>query len=92
MFFLIFGMKVQNGNAQNVTEPDFRKKKFWANLGPKVPKNRVFWTFFKICSLVFPDFLYEDEELIVKKKFFEKKFFWANFGPKMPINMVFWTL
>ena len=25
---MIFGTKMQNGNAQNVTEPDFRKKIF----------------------------------------------------------------
>ena len=52
LFFMIFGKKVQNGNAQNVTESDFGKKNFWANLGPKMPKNRVFWTLWKICSLL----------------------------------------
>ena len=75
-------------------------KKFffeWANLGPKMPKNRVFWTFCKICSLVFLDFLYKDVELKCtnsEKNFFFKVlvFFGANLGPKMPKNRVFWTL
>ena len=56
LVFLIFGTKVQNGNAQNVTEPDFRKKFFLGKFGPKLPKNRVFWTLCKIASLVFSDF------------------------------------
>ena len=58
--FMIFCTMMQNGNAQNVTEPDFRKKKFGANLGQKLPKNRVFWTLYKIGSLIFSDFLHND--------------------------------
>ena len=55
-FFLIFFCTMmQNGNGQNVTEPDFRKK-----LGQKLPKNRVFWTLCKIASLVFSDFWQKD--------------------------------
>ena len=38
LVFLIFGTKVQNGNAQNVTEPDFRK-----NLGKFGPKTTQKW-------------------------------------------------
>ena len=58
-FFLIFGTKVQNGNAQKMMKPDFKKKN-WANLGQKLPENRVFGALSKIASLVFSDFWQKD--------------------------------
>ena len=57
-----------------MTEPDFWKKNF---LGLKMPKNRVFWTLWKICSSIFPDFLYKDVEL--KRTYL----LWKNLGPKI---------
>ena len=62
------------------------EKKFEPIFGQKMPKNRVFWTFCKICSLVFPDFLCKGVEL--KCANYEKNF-GANFGPKMLKNRVF---
>ena len=53
--FLIFCTMMQNGNAQNVTEPDFRKKIFL-----KYPGKPVFWHFPEILSLVFSDFSHKD--------------------------------
>ena len=68
----------------------FRKKIFWANLGPKMPKNRVFWTYGKIFSLIFPDFFYKGVELKCancEKSFLSKKNFfgpiWAQKCPKI---------
>ena len=52
---------MQNVNAQNEMESDFRKKIVWANLGQKLPKNKVFWTLCKIASLVFSDFWQKDK-------------------------------
>ena len=45
LFFLIFCMKVQNFNTQNVTDPDFMNEKYffgpiWAKKCPKI----VVWT------------------------------------------------
>ena len=54
---------MQNDNVRNVMEPDFREEKNWANLGQKLPKNRVFWTLCKIASLVFSDCLHKDDQL-----------------------------
>ena len=50
-----------------------KKNVFGPIWGPKMPKNRVFWTLCLICSLVFPDFLYKDVEL--KDPYCEKKIF-----------------
>ncbi len=36
---MIFGTKVHDYKPLNVTEPDFQKKRFWANLGQKTAKN-----------------------------------------------------
>ena len=79
---------MQNGNAQNATKPS-SKKVFWANLGQKLPKNRVFWTLFKIVSLVFSDFWQEDKGQLVLKNAqkvtepdFQKKIFVGKFGRK----------
>ena len=75
---MAFGTKVQNGNARKVTEPDFQKKIFWANLGQKLPKNRVFWTLCKIASLVFSDFWQKDRvqgTLKYGRKIFPEIFF-----------------
>ena len=78
---------MQNGNAQNVTEPDFRKKKiFGTNLGQKQPKNRVFWTLCKITSLVFSDFWQKDRGQGCLKGG------WSNFSPEnfyLSFNMDF---
>ena len=48
-----FGTMMQNGNAQNVTEPDFRKK---IHFRSKMPEKTVFGNFLEISSLVFSDF------------------------------------
>ena len=45
-FLLIFGTKMQNGNPQNMTEPDFRKKFFQ----PKIPEICRKTRFFDIFS------------------------------------------
>ena len=58
-FFILFFKKIKINRLSNLTEADFRKKKLWANLGPKWPKNEDFSTFLEIGSLVFPDFGYE---------------------------------
>ena len=78
---------MQNGNSQNVTEPDFRKKNFfgqiWAQNSPKWPKIWVFWTLLEILSFVFSDFLHNDTKWKCPKcdkvRFLKKNFF----GPKM---------
>ena len=66
--------------------PIFEKKIFGPIWAQKIPKNRVFWTLLKMCSLVFPNFLYKDVELqcanYEKAHFSKKKFL----GPKMPKN------
>ena len=51
---------MQNGDAQNVTEPDFWKKIFPGENAGNMPEITVFWTFLKILSLVFCDFLLKD--------------------------------
>ena len=73
--------------------PSFEKKFFWANLGQKLPKNRVFWTLCKIASLVFSDFWQKDrgqcvlksgrsafsrKNLIRRKKRHLEAVFWGN--------------
>ena len=64
--------------------PIFEKKFFWANLGQKLPKNRVFWTLCKIPSLVFSDFWQKDRvqgTLKYGRKIFPGKFFFVvNYG------------
>ena len=49
---------MQNGNTQNVTDLDFEKKIFWANLGQNMPKNEVFLGFLEFESLNLSEFLY----------------------------------
>ena len=70
---------MQNGNAQNVTEPDFRKKNFLGKFGQKLPKNRFFWTLCKIASLNFFDFLHkcsgQGPLKSDRNSFFQKNFF-----------------
>ena len=51
--FFIFGTKVQNGDAQNVTEPDFRKKIFLGQFGPKRLKKWGFSGFSRNCVISF---------------------------------------
>ena len=51
---------MQNSNAQNVTEPDFRKKSFPAENTENMPEKPVFWHFLEISSLVFSNFLHKD--------------------------------
>ena len=51
--FMIFGTKVHDYKPSNVKEPDFRKKKFSANLGQKTAKNGVFGLCEKIDRLFF---------------------------------------
>ena len=55
---------MQNGDAQNVTEPDFRKKIFSGRKCRKYAGNHGFWTFLKILSLFFCDFLLKDAYLL----------------------------
>ena len=50
-FFLIFGTKMQNGNAQNVTEPDFRKRFFPVENAGNMPEKTVFGLFLENLSL-----------------------------------------
>ena len=67
---------------------DCEKNFLGSNLGPKMPKNRVFRALWKFCSLVFPDFLYKDVELKCtncEKQFFSKiKFFGSISAKKCP--------
>ena len=71
--------------------PIFKKNFFWANLGQKLPENRVFWTLCKIASLVFSDFWQKDRgqcvlkngrNIFSRKIFFRRKIrifvFWGN--------------
>ena len=69
--------------------PIFEKNFFWANLGQKLPKNRVFWTLCKIASLVFSDFWHNDKgqgslkmaEVVFPGKFlFAVKYGFSYFG------------
>ena len=85
VFFWFLAQRCKMVMPKMWRSPIFEKKIFWANLGPKMPKNRVYWTLWKICSLVFPDFLYKDVEWKgpnCEKKKFSKKFFLGQFGPK----------
>ena len=50
----------QNDNAQNVAEPDFRKKKFPAENAGNMPEKPVFWHFFEILLLDFSEILHKD--------------------------------
>ena len=52
-FFLIFGIKMQNGNAQNVTEPDFLKKIFPAEKAGNMLEIAVYADFDHTFSLNF---------------------------------------
>ena len=69
--------------------PIFEKKFIWANLGQKLPKNRVFWTLCKIPSLVFSDFWQKDRVQATLKCG------WKNFSRKILVRrelriFVFW--
>ena len=51
----------ENGNVQNVTEPDFRKTYFSGRKCRKYAgKTGFFWHFLEISSFVFLDFLLKD--------------------------------
>ena len=52
------------------------EKKIWANLGQKLPKNRVFWTLCQIGSLVFSDFWLKRWSAMCCKKWIFV--FWGN--------------
>ena len=88
---------MQNGNSQNVTEPDFQKKIFfgqiWAQNSPKWPEIWVFWTFLEILSFVFSDFMHNDAKWQCPKcdraRFSKKKFFPAENAGNMPEKPVF---
>ena len=59
--------------------PIFDKNFFWANLGKKPSKNRVFWTLCKIASLYFSDFLHKfsvQGPLKSGRNSFFQNFFW----------------
>ena len=59
---LIFCIKLAFSKSKKVTKPDFRKKKLFGpnlgNLGPNLPKFKVFGQLFKFESLNFSDFPY----------------------------------
>ena len=82
-FFMKFGTLMQNGNFQNVMEPDFRKTFFPVENAGNMPEKPVFWHFLEISSLVFSDFLLKDAYQQCPKhgrvRFLKKIFFW----PKM---------
>ena len=59
IFFWYFAWRWEVTIATKWRSPIFEKKSSSAFLGQKWPKIRVFWTFLKILSLVFSDFLYE---------------------------------
>ena len=78
-FFLIFGTKMQNDNAQNVTEPDFLKK---IHFRPKMPE-----IFLQILSLVI---FCTKMRIIRMPKKHGQVWFWENFfsGQKSAGNML----
>ena len=55
-FFWFLAQRCKMAMPKMWRSPIFEKKFFWANLGQKLPKNRVFWTLCKIALLVFSDF------------------------------------
>ena len=78
-FFWFLAQRCKMAMPKMWRSPIFEKKFFWANLGQKLPKNRVFWTLCKIASLVFSDFWQKDRGQCVLKNgwnnFFRKIFF-----------------
>ena len=84
-FLLIFDTKMQNSNAQNVSEPDFRKKFITGRKCLKYAGKASFWHFLEISSLVFSDFSYQ-QCLKHGRVRFSRKFL---FRRKMPEIAVF---
>ena len=86
--FWFFAQRCKMVKLKMWRSPIFKKNFFGPISGLKMPKNRVFWTFWKICSLVFPDFLYKDVELkcanYEKNIFSKKNFFGPNWDQKCP--------
>ena len=60
LLVLIFGTKVQNGNAQKMTESDFVKTFFLAENAGNMLGKPVFGHFLEIAPLVFSYFLLKD--------------------------------
>ena len=89
IFFWFFAQWCKMAMPKMCRSPIFEKKYIWANLGQKLPKNRVFWTLCKILSLLFSDFLYKDGGQDSLKNG------WSGFSRKILIRLkkrifVFW--
>ena len=91
VFFWFLVWRCEMAMPKKWRSPIFKKKFFWANLGQKLPKNRVFWTLCKIAALAFSDFWQKDRGQFVlkngrnnfsRKIFFRRKLrifvFWGN--------------
>ena len=83
LFFLIFCTMMQNDNAQNVTEPDFRKKIFLGKFGPKIGFFGLFSKFCHLLILIFCTMMQNGNAQNVGEPYFWKKIFLGKFGPKM---------
>ena len=77
---------MQNGNAQNVTEPDFRKNSFPAENAENMPEKPVFWQFLEISSFFFLIFCskmrIKNAQNMTESNFREKFFYgrkWRNY-------------